>query len=60
MLFPLFLDNWLHFLTPAVIEQIFYLTAELIMSTRTPTSETKGEFETHPTTAETKTRQCSK
>ena len=44
----------------AVVAQIFNPTAELAIPTRTRTNETNPEIQTHPMTAETKTRKCSK
>ena len=52
--FFIFLAIDLHFLIPAVITQIFNLTAELAIATAIPSKEAKEDMETHPVTAETK------
>ena len=44
----------LHFLIPAVIAQIFILTAELVISTGTQTNQANAEIETQPVTVKTK------
>ena len=54
MLFFFFLNIDLHFLIPAVIAQIFNLTAELAIPIRIPTKEGSSETKTHPVTTETK------
>ena len=48
----------LYLLIPAVITQIFDPTAKLAIPTETQTNEANAEIETHPLTAETKTRKC--
>ena len=45
-LFFLIID--LYFLIPAVIKQIFYPIAELVIAIRIPTKEAKAGMETHP------------
>ena len=53
-LFFLIID--LYFLIVAVITQIFYSAAELVIPIGIPTKEAKAEIETHPVIAETETR----
>ena len=53
-LFFLIID--LYFLIVAVITQIFYSAAELVIPIGIPTKEAKEEIETHPVIAETETR----
>ena len=48
----------LYLLIPAAITQIFDPTAKLAIPTETQTNEANAEIETHPLTAETKTRKC--
>ena len=50
----------LYLLIPAMITQIFYPTVELAITTEILTNEANAEIETHPLTAETKTRKCLK
>ena len=47
------------FLIPAIIEQVFNPTEELLMPTGIPTKETKAETETYPVTAEAEISKCS-
>ena len=48
----------LYRLIPAMITQIFDPTAECAIPTETLTNEANAEIETHPLTANTKTRKC--
>ena len=48
-----------YFLIPAVIAQIFNLTAVLVIPAETPTIEAKAELETQPLTTEMKGRYFS-
>ena len=48
----------LYFLIPAVIAQIFYTIAELVISIGTPIKEGKAEMETNPVISEAKMREC--
>ena len=57
-LFFLFID--LHFITPAVITQIFNPVAELVIPIGLPTKEAKAEMETHPVIVESKISENSK
>ena len=50
----------LYFLILAMTAQVFISTAELAIPTGTPTNEANTKIKTHPVTAETKTRKCSK
>ena len=53
--FFLFLVIDLYFLIPAMIAQIFNASySELVIPTRTPTNEVKGDIKIHPLTAKTK------
>ena len=49
----------LNILIPAVIAQIFYPIAELLIPEGIPNKQTKSEIETYPVTAEAKIRKCS-
>ena len=56
-LFFLIID--LYFLIPAVIAQIFYPIAELVIPIGIPAKEAKAEMKTHPVIVEDKKRKCS-
>ena len=49
----------LYFLIPAVITQIFYPIAELVIPIGIPTKEGKSELETHPVIVEITISECS-
>ena len=55
--FFLIIDSY--FLVPAVIAQIFIVTAKLVITIAIPTKEAKTETETHPVTVEAKISKSS-
>ena len=58
MLFPFFLDNYLHLLIPAANAKVFPLSAKLVIPTGTPTNEANTEIENHPLIAELQIIKC--
>ena len=54
-----FLIIHLHFLIPAVIEQIFNPIAELVNPNGIPNKEANAEIEIYPVIVELKMRKCS-
>ena len=59
MLFFFFFIIDLYFLIPAVIEQIFILTAELVIPTGTKTNEANAEIQMQAVTVETRINKFS-
>ena len=59
MPFFFFLIINLYFLILAVIAEIFDATAELVITTGTPTTEAKAEIKTQPVKVECKISKCS-
>ena len=53
-MFFFFLISDLYFLITALIAQIFYRIAEIVIPIGVPTKETKAEMETHPVILEDK------
>ena len=58
VIFLFFLIIDLYFFIPEITAQIFLPTAELGLSTETPTNRANAEIKTQPMTAKTKTRKC--
>ena len=59
LFFLILIEEFLYFLIPAVMAQIFNPVTELIIPIGTSGKEAKEEIEIHPVNAEAKIRKCS-